>query len=176
MPRLFGNSDFLRTYPCVDSPDGADHHSYLLSCLASAAFTALAVVVGLLFLRETLPSRRASVDDESAEPLLPGSPASPKAPAVEIPRTPWRQLFTADVRRRRQSILTPQLITILTSQGLLALLATSTLAVTPLFASTPVDSGGLGWTSAQIGSILGVRGVALMAVQLLVRQRSLWPF
>lgn len=58
-----------------------------------------------------------------------------------------------------------QLLAILTSQGLLALLATSTLAVTPLFAFAPVESGGLGWQASQIGYVLGVRGVSLIVCQ-----------
>lgn len=94
LPKLFGSSDLLRRYP------------YLLSTLSSAAFTAVAVTVGALFLRETLPARerarRMSMASEAEEPLLesPGSPRAFKQDGVSAPaqpRTPWRQLLTPGV-------------------------------------------------------------------------------
>ena len=82
-------------------------------------------MVAFRYLRETLPAK--TVD----------APAQPAAPML-----PLREL------------LTPQVRSLLICYAMLALQTISLAALLPLFAFTPIASGGLGFSTAAIGTAM----------------------
>ena len=100
-------------------------YPFLLPCLVSALFPLLGALVAYRYLQETLPAKAAD------------GPAQPAAPML-----PLREL------------LTPQVKSLLTCYAMLALQTISLAALLPLFAFTPIASGGLGFSTAAIGTAM----------------------
>lgn len=138
LPRLFGSSEFLKEYP------------YFLPCAIPATFSLIAWFVAYFFLQETLPHpepvseylgfrRRSAPSDNSA--TTSDTTQSHSSPP------PLRTLLTKPV---------------LISAGNYATLSLMDIAfrcIQPVWLSTPVSSGGLGFSTARIGAILSVTGV-----------------
>jgi len=98
---------------------------FLLPCLVSALFPLVGALVASRFLRETLPAKAADAPSKPAAPMLP-----------------------------MRELLTPQVRSLLTTYALLALQTISLAALLPLFAFTPIESGGLGFSTAAIGTAM----------------------
>jgi len=128
-PYTFGNSEFLKKYP------------YFLPCAVSATFSALAWVLALVFLKETVssPMTIRSLLTKKSNP-------SPSVRVVEIDEAerpyPLRRLMT------RQVLLS------VSNYATLSLVDITFRAIQPLFFSTPVSIGGLGLEPPAIGRIL----------------------
>ncbi|KAH8105680.1 hypothetical protein DFH11DRAFT_1882865 [Phellopilus nigrolimitatus] len=139
-PGLFGNSDFLKTYP------------YFLPCAIPAMFSFLVWIVTYMFLREVYEHHRL---------LLPHSPPSlalavsanplkldPSSPSTLLP--PSQPLC---------SLLTRPLLSI-SAYAPLFLLDIAYHALQPVFYSTPRALGGLGLEPHAISNALAVLGLS----------------
>ncbi|KAH8111238.1 MFS general substrate transporter [Phellopilus nigrolimitatus] len=140
-PGLFGNSDFLKTYP------------YFLPCAIPATFSVLAWIVTYMFLKETnitgfsfralLPRWRSRSRSSNPLKLDPSSPST-----LPPPSPPLRSLLTR-----------PVLLSI-SAYALLSLLDIAYRALQPVFYSTPRALGGLGLEPHAIGNALAVLGLS----------------
>jgi MFS family permease len=141
-PNTFGKSEFLKKY------------LYFLPCAVSATFSALAWLLALVFLKETVSS---PVTIRSL--LTKRSKPSPSVREVEIDEAerpyPLRRLMT------RQVLLS------IINYATLSLVDISLRAIQPLFFSTPVSNGGLGLEPPAIGKILMYFGLLNGVFQLI---------
>ncbi|KAG0699160.1 major facilitator superfamily domain-containing protein [Suillus ampliporus] len=145
-PNVFGQSQFLKTYP------------YFLACAVPATFSVLAWVVAFLFLRETIPTKvtlgrwlREKYHKDSTP--------------VEGPVTRSRSTdsFSANADDSKplplRALLIPRVIIASGNYAALSLLDIAFRDVQPLFFATPLELGGLGLDPPLIGKILAVYGV-----------------
>ncbi|KAH9917008.1 MFS general substrate transporter [Fomitopsis serialis] len=120
-------------------------YPYLLPCAVSSAFSAFTFVIVSVFLKETVQRRqikkksvRILVQAEE-DPLL-------REESLENPAT------------LRSLMVRPVLLSV-ANYGTLCLLDIAYRAIQPLFLSTPIALGGLGFTPATIGLVLGIYGL-----------------
>ena len=185
-PALFGNNEFLKKYP------------FLLPNLMACTIFLVSLMTGLLFLKETLSSkkhqkdwglllgekltrpfhrtkahrrqhRRSFVDDEASAPLL----ARANMSSSEAIRAGIYQPTMAE-------IFTPQTVINLVSYTFLALHAVAFDQVLPVFLNYPryvpdenthlpfKFSGGFGIGSDRIGTIFTIYGIACGLIQFLI--------
>ncbi|KAA1109916.1 hypothetical protein PGT21_003111 [Puccinia graminis f. sp. tritici] len=148
----FGTSSFWQNHP------------WLLPCAVAAIAPLLGFVMATLWLKETLikknptngeraPLLQSATDIDAQEPLAPTAP------------TPASPTKIVDLLKDRN------LLIILISYSLLSFQTISLEALIVLFAYTPIKSGGIGFSSADIGLALSVSGVMIIFVQL-----GLFPF
>jgi hypothetical protein len=160
-PWLFGRSDFLAKYP------------YWLPCGVAGALNVVGLVIGFLYLEETLPSKAApppSPRDESNEtpegsatPTLTHRLSEPDLHRATLARAASRlaarragEAAAAAERQAAQeelpvpfrAILTGNVIKVLTNQALINLINISYMAALPLFCYTDVAEGGLSFSKA----------------------------
>ncbi|KAI7957574.1 hypothetical protein MJO28_004669 [Puccinia striiformis f. sp. tritici] len=137
------------------------NHPWLLPCAVAAIAPLLGLVMATLWLNETLPKKK-SINTER-EPLLQSQAdidvQESLVPAVSSPTK------ILDLLKDRN------LLVILISYSLLSFQTISLEALIVLFAYTPVKSGGIGFSSADIGLALSLSGVMVIFVQL-----GLFPF
>ncbi|CAD6582288.1 MAG: hypothetical protein TREMPRED_003255 [Tremellales sp. Tagirdzhanova-0007] len=131
-PKLLSALPFLKTFP------------YLLPNFLASLFPIAAAVAAILYLKETLPPKKAPVTEDGNESQEPAEP--------EI--TSYKALFT------------PHINALMFSFAILSLVAGAQLALVPLFCFTPVSNGGLGFGEADIGNAMSIRAVSTIAVQL----------
>ncbi|EFP91822.1 uncharacterized protein PGTG_17822 [Puccinia graminis f. sp. tritici CRL 75-36-700-3] len=123
------------------SPD-----TYFVPCLLAGLFNVLAVVLGTLYLEETLPSKVLKPQKRSAEISHQDSLEDQERPDP------------AERARTLKELLTRDLVTLLISFGFMALENSAWMAIIPLFSYSPrqfsyvacVEDGGLGLTLDQI--------------------------
>ncbi|KAG0709379.1 MFS general substrate transporter [Suillus ampliporus] len=133
-PRLFGHS-FWSKYP------------YFLPCAVAACFVVLAYLMLLFFLEETLSTKR--------QPKLKSTTLS----GADIEdREVLAQKSMADMPMR--SLLTPAIVIPIANYSMLSLLDISLRTLMPLFFSTPMYLGGLGFSPSSIGPWLALFGIA----------------
>ncbi|EFP91854.2 hypothetical protein PGT21_006921 [Puccinia graminis f. sp. tritici] len=138
---IFARHPFFSTYP------------YFVPCLLAGLFNILAVVLGTLYLEETLPSKVLKAQKRSAEVSHDDSLEDQERPDP------------AERARTLKELLTSDLVTLLISFGFMALENSAWMAIVPLFSYTRVEDGGLGLTLDQIGLTLSSNGVVALVVQ-----------
>ncbi|EJD05438.1 MFS general substrate transporter [Fomitiporia mediterranea MF3/22] len=144
-PKTFGAMQIFKDYP------------YLLPCLVSAVLTIISVLVGLVFMKESLPSK------VRLDPSLP-SPIS--ARHSEKLHASTKQL---EEEISVRTILSSRSIrSVFRNYFLLSVLGTSFDVVFILLAYTPVHLGGLSRTPGEIGYALAFSGAAGAVVQVFV--------
>jgi MFS family permease len=147
------NWEFFRTRFWIDNP-------FSLPCFAAAAFTLVSVTLAYFFLDETLPAkRRRKLISKSYGTVVPQNNES-----VEVKHNPPTM----------RSVLTPRIITLLVTSFGMAFENTAIIAIYPLFAFTPIESGGLGLNEAAIGVHLAVRSfmnIMVLVVYPMLRRR-----
>jgi MFS family permease len=156
-PKLFGGA-FWRAHP------------YALPCFVGAAYAAFFALVGALVLRETLPALRRR-EKEPKIPSMPSTPPSETTPLLAESRTansststlveipPETDKDDKPSSPSIRSVLSWPLVSFLISNAMMVLLTECIFAIYPLFAFTPVQLGGLGLDSAQIGLHMSLRAV-----------------
>ncbi|KIJ60217.1 hypothetical protein HYDPIDRAFT_99245 [Hydnomerulius pinastri MD-312] len=125
-----------------------EEHPYFLPCAISAMLALAGVAMGVTFIEETLPGKRSTPPERD-------STTSPGAPAVGSPGI-------------KQLLSLPVLRTVALSGYALSFLAMSFEVLFVLFCYTPVHSGGLAFSSAQIGYFLAAAGLVAVLCQVLV--------
>ncbi|KAF9495654.1 MFS general substrate transporter [Pleurotus eryngii] len=156
-PRPFGRSKFLREYP------------YFLPCGISATFALLAWFVTYFFLKETLavktplalpnwlrPRKERTTPDQDARIA---DDASASSDSSQRPSTTKQAGKSSTGPLPLRALLTKPVLTATASYAALALVDIAYRAIQPLFLSTPLELGGLGWPPARIGRLLATWGV-----------------
>jgi len=157
-PDLFGHIQFFKTYP------------YFLACAVPATFSAIAFLVTLFFLKETVARpisisriinlRKSKVNltlqnvagADGPKPVSTITPTSGKAAGEPLPLS---------------ALLTPRVLISAGNYALLAIVDISYRTVLPVYMSTPIPLGGLGFSPQMIGVILSAYGVTNGALQIL---------
>ncbi|KAG1746536.1 major facilitator superfamily domain-containing protein [Suillus paluster] len=136
-PGLFANS-FWRKYP------------YFLPCGVAAYFVVVAYLMLLFFLEETLSTKRR----QKLTSTTLGVPSRSDIDDGEV----LAQKVMADMPMR--SLLTPTIVIPIANYAMLSFLDISLRTLMPLFFSTPMYLGGLGFSPSYIGSWLALFGLA----------------
>ncbi|KDQ31599.1 hypothetical protein PLEOSDRAFT_156256 [Pleurotus ostreatus PC15] len=138
-PRLFGRSRFLQEYP------------YFLPCGISPTFAFIAWLVTYFFLKETLAVKISFASPkwvrrrkERATPDHDADVSDNKVGAGHLPL---------------HALLIKPVLTTTASYAALALVDIAYRAVQPLFLSSPIALGGLGWPPSDIGKLLATWGI-----------------
>ncbi|EFP81521.2 hypothetical protein PGT21_003175 [Puccinia graminis f. sp. tritici] len=148
----FGSSPFWQNHP------------WLLPCAVAATVPLIGVVMATLWLTETLIRKTPTCRER--EPLLRSETAiDVQGPLVSPVHTPHSPSKILDLLKDRN------LLVILMSYSLLSFQSKSLDALIILFAYTPVKSGGIGFSSSDIGLALSVCGLMTIFVQ-----PALFPF
>jgi len=133
-PRLF-SQQFWQDYP------------YFLPCAAVSVFVILVALLIALFLKETLPRRKAK------------SPPFGQYSASEAPEDPCSSISVTNVPLPMRALFIPSILIPIANNGLLGVVEAALAALQPLFYSTPTSSSGLGFSPATIGTILACFGI-----------------
>ncbi|KAH9808882.1 major facilitator superfamily domain-containing protein [Melampsora americana] len=141
-PNLFGNITFLKNYP------------YFLPCFVAGSTNALAVLLGFIFLEETLESKQTKKEEISSLISDQEEGFSPINDQISNGPPSLRDLFT------------PTVLTVLFSFLFLALQNSAWATLVPLFSYTRLEDGGLGLSMNQIGTALSINGFVAVAIQM----------
>ncbi|KAG7094875.1 hypothetical protein E1B28_005682 [Marasmius oreades] len=159
-PNIFGHSKFLREYP------------YFLPCAVPAIFSAIAWIVTLLFLKETVPaaipiSRLFNFRKSKANLTLQTVTLQPEPSPASTEAT--NDTFDIDNEKPVPLLALLRTPAVLISAGnyaSLGLVDIAIRAIQPLFFSTPIELGGLGLSPASIGKILSIIGLLMGLIQI----------
>ncbi|KAF4604463.1 hypothetical protein EYR40_003237 [Pleurotus pulmonarius] len=156
-PRLFGRSKILLEYP------------YFLPCAISGTFALIAWLVTYFFLKETLAvktplalpkwlRRRKARASPAQDAQIPDSASTSSASSSSTPPTKQPAKPSSGPLPLR-ALLTKPVLTATASYSALALVDIAYRAIQPLFLSTPIALGGLGWPPSTIGRLLATWGI-----------------
>ncbi|KAG9091161.1 hypothetical protein FS749_016749 [Ceratobasidium sp. UAMH 11750] len=163
-PSIFGSIILLRQYP------------YLLPCLAGAGFSTIGLIAAILVLEESLVEKKPRVaphSDPEQRPLLPKlrhPKPLPHSMYVRLP-SPDAHIYTSPEKSApsmREILRAPAVQRVLVSYGFMALVTVSVNAVFVLWLYTPVQLGGIGFSSAEIGGALVLSGIFGTAIAVIV--------
>ncbi|QRV76687.1 major facilitator superfamily transporter [Ceratobasidium sp. AG-Ba] len=138
------NSPFWVEYP------------YLLPCLVGAAFAIFSVVPGIIFIEERRTAKRAS--SYGSTDSTASSTSTLVGPLVDIESTEKKKQATWS------SVMTPPIISMLLNNALMCLTSEMLFSIYPLFAYTPISSGGLGMSESKIGTQMAIRSFIHVAM------------
>jgi len=141
-PALFGNVEFLASYP------------YFLPCFIAGITNLLAVVLGVFYLEETLELKKARPKvplntevDADFDELNPDDDVPPQ------PKSKFSELFT------------PTVVSVLLVSMSVFFQTSSWNTIIPIFAYTRYSDGGLGLNFNQIGTALTTNGFTAVVIQ-----------
>lgn len=129
------------------------HFPYFLPSAVAAAFAVTCFLMILFFLKETLPRQQTQEKSMSA---LDGEALNVSENVVEDSPVPIRSLFVP-------SVLIP-----IVNYACIATLEITMYALQPLFYSTPVELGGLGFDPVTIGLWMGAFGIVNGVLQTII--------
>ncbi|KAF4613873.1 hypothetical protein D9613_008010 [Agrocybe pediades] len=163
-PRLFGQSEFHKTYP------------YFLPCAIPATFSLLGCIASAALYKETGPSPIPVFQYLGIrKPSLPAIAESMSTSNNNTPSTAERDRDQPNTSSSSplplRSMFTKRVITASGSYASLAAVEITFRCIQPLFYSTPVHLGGLGLSPAKIGNILALDGTLSGLSQLLLFAR-----
>ncbi|KDQ13841.1 hypothetical protein BOTBODRAFT_33279 [Botryobasidium botryosum FD-172 SS1] len=120
-------------------------YPFALPCIVAAVVALISALLCFITLPETLPAKTKGVtfSELSEDQPIPAMPTS---------KTSFRAIFT------------PSIISLLCSTFAMFLTTEALVAVYPLFAFTPIQSGGLGLDEATIGIHMGFRAVLAIGI------------
>ncbi|CAE6404854.1 unnamed protein product [Rhizoctonia solani] len=154
-----------------------EHHPYALPCWAGAATCIIALCMTICYVPETSPSMGGLKSEEcssttisrSARTNYSTSRPSPThiedetAPARMVPAT--MEPVTHDLAKRPgPDIFTPHIVQLLISSWVMYFMTMGFFSLFPLWAFTPISSGGLGASEVAIGSFISARAIAQFVV------------
>ncbi|PCH42297.1 member of major facilitator multidrug-resistance DHA1 [Wolfiporia cocos MD-104 SS10] len=161
-PHLFGHNEFLKQYP------------YFLACAVPATFSAIAFLVTLFFLKETvtlpISIRRILSLRKSKANLTLQNVAGADGPKPVAPITPSKA--GAEPLPLR-ALFIPRVIISAGNYAILAIVDISYRAVLPVYMSTPIVMGGLGLSPQAIGAILSAYGVTNGVLQIMLFSKTI---
>ncbi|CAE6407941.1 unnamed protein product [Rhizoctonia solani] len=152
-------------------------YPYLLPCLAGAAFAVLSILPGVMFIEETLPSKQRRKINKRIQSY--GSTNSSVSSTSTLVAPQEQTLLYAceptDIECAKKtikpqsswrSVLTPAILSLLVNNALMCFSSEMIFSVFPLFAYTPVSSGGLGMSEANIGTAMAIRSLIQVVLML----------
>jgi len=142
---IFNKYSFFSTYP------------YFIPCFLAGLLNLFAVLLGALFLDETLPSKTSKAQKRSSVILDGDNDVENQERSDLVERSP-----------ALLDLLTRHVVTLLVSFAFMALENSAWMAIVPLFSYTRVEDGGLGLSLDQIGMTLSSNGVVALVVQSIV--------
>lgn len=157
-PQVFGNSAFLKEYP------------YCLPGFFAAMIAGFSAIAALFFLKEVcvqvnFSTRKVSLDDIFFQT---------RPPSMRNPRLSPSSASSSDeipVRPSAWSAFTPMIRLIVLNYAFTVYLDIALLSLLPLFAYTPIAAGGLSFSPADIGKVMGLLGLLDVLVSLLIFPR-----
>ncbi|KZT07680.1 MFS general substrate transporter [Laetiporus sulphureus 93-53] len=164
-PDVFGHIEFLKKYP------------YFLACAVPATFSAVAFLVTMFFLRETVTQpisiRRILNLRKSKANLTMQNVAGADGPKPVAPITSAK---TRAEPLPLRALLTPRVLISAGNYALLAIVDISYRTVIPVYMSTPIALGGLGLSPQMIGSVLSIYGITNGILQILFFSKTINRF
>ncbi|KAG9001956.1 hypothetical protein FRB93_011928 [Tulasnella sp. JGI-2019a] len=154
-PDMFGHHDFLRQHP------------YFLPCFVSSMITLCSIIITVIFLEETLPSKVAAKLKKQADQRLVDSPEGTVYGAVDQGCTITRTQEDKPAPSAKELLSNQRICNVLTVGFFLSFLCVAWETVFVLFAYTPTRLGGLERSPAEIGSFLSILGVLGMFLSLI---------
>ncbi|CAE6457524.1 unnamed protein product [Rhizoctonia solani] len=151
-------------------------YPYLLPCLAGAAFAVLSIIPGVIFIEETLPSKRKQRRKPNKRVPSYGSTDSSVSSTSTLVAPQEQPPYTCeptDIEGAKKiikpqsswrSVLTPAIVSLLVNNALMCFTSEMVFSIFPLFAYTPVASGGLGMSEAKIGTTMATRSLVQIAL------------
>ncbi|CAE6442451.1 unnamed protein product [Rhizoctonia solani] len=154
-----------------------ERHPYALPCWAGATTCILASYITMCCVPETAPSmvdpkleeflEEAFISNPHTKDLIP----EPTLPHINDETAP-AQMIAATMEpvahnlhaRPRVGVFTPHIIQLLISSWIMYFMTMGFFALFPLWAFTPVSSGGLGASEVAIGSFISARAIAQFVV------------
>ena len=139
---------------------------YLLPCLVSALFSACTFAIASIFLKEVSSSAHmyhtpSILSHSSYDQTVKRGPSKRKTVRilVQAEEDPMLREESLESPTSLRSILVRPVLLSVANYGTLCLLDIAYRAIQPLFFSTPCELGGLGFTPATIGLVLGIFGL-----------------
>ncbi|KAF8837652.1 MFS general substrate transporter [Paxillus ammoniavirescens] len=133
------------------------HYPYFLPCLVASMFATLTFVMVLLFLDETLPGtllQKPRLTVINGKATSHGGDYGAINEACSVPAS-----HELDGPVPLKSLLIPKVLLPIACHGSIAVLEIAVCALQPLFLSTPIEYGGLGFTPITIGFWMSCLGV-----------------
>ncbi|KAL5632730.1 hypothetical protein ACGC1H_005624 [Rhizoctonia solani] len=171
-------------YPSVFGYELFRQYPYLLPCLAGSSISIIGLIAGILFLEESLPKDRTTTSSHAEQqPLLTSNPQNPHQSysASTIPSAPnsrlpspdaacARTLYAAEKRAPsvREIMRVSSIRKVFISYALMAYVTVSINTVSVLWLYTPLDSGGMGFSVAEIGTTLVIAGMSTTFISVVV--------
>ncbi|KAI0346548.1 member of major facilitator multidrug-resistance DHA1 sub-family [Trametopsis cervina] len=150
-PDTFGHSEFLKEYP------------YFLACAVPATFSAVAWLVSLLFLHETVATPRSARNIFRAWLTKDNLTVQTASSGQDNKATATVGITSVEDAKKKplplSQVMIPRVLLAAINYAFLALVDISTRAIQPVFYSTPVELGGLGLPPHHIGKILALYGI-----------------
>ncbi|GAB1519007.1 hypothetical protein RhiTH_002072 [Rhizoctonia solani] len=127
-----------------------NEYPFLLPCLVGAGFSLISVLFGILFIEETLPSKVKSRRKVKRSPYSSGSSTLPtKQTTPLLVNETELETNRASKKPTWRTVMTPSILSLVINNA----------CMYPLFAFTPIASGGLGMSEGQIGTQMSIRAV-----------------
>ncbi|KAF8590893.1 MFS general substrate transporter [Ramaria rubella] len=132
-------------------------YPFALPCFVASAFALCSVIMGCFVLQETLPKKKMVINRPTYRSVVLSSDGTDNSAydSAAVPIAGPSELGNSSIR----SILTPSIISLMASIIAMSFASEAMFSVFPLFAFTPIASGGLGLNEAAIGTYLAVRAV-----------------
>ncbi|KAL5641213.1 hypothetical protein ACGC1H_001631 [Rhizoctonia solani] len=144
-------------------------YPFILPCFVGAGFSLISVLFGFFFIQETLPSKVKARRKAKRSPYSSGA----STPPVPKPTTPLlvneNQLETNQPSKKPtwRTVMTPSVLSLVVNNGCMCIASEMLFSVYPLFAFTPIASGGLGMSEGEIGTQMSVRAVVHILIMLI---------
>ncbi|EUC66729.1 MFS general substrate transporter, putative [Rhizoctonia solani AG-3 Rhs1AP] len=133
-------------------------YPFILPCFVGAGFSLISVLFGFFFIQEALKKarRKAKRSPYSSGPSTP-KPSTPLLVNEEnqpSKKPTWR------------TVMTPSILSLVVNNACMCIASEMLFSVYPLFAFTPIASGGLGMSEGEIGAQMSVRAVVHILIML----------
>ncbi|CAE6365194.1 unnamed protein product [Rhizoctonia solani] len=170
-------------YPSVFGYELFRRYPYLLPCLAGSSISIIGLIAGILFLEESLPKTRTTASSNAEQqPLLTSDPQNPhrsystsNIPSVPNSRLPSpdacaRTLYAAEKRAlsMKEIMRISSIRKVFISYAFMAYVTVSINTVSVLWLYTPLESGGMGFSVAEIGTTLVIAGLSTTFISVVV--------
>ncbi|EGN93642.1 hypothetical protein SERLA73DRAFT_115664 [Serpula lacrymans var. lacrymans S7.3] len=130
------------------------NYPYFLPCATAAAFTAFCFIIVALFLKETLPTKQKSKYMHKNYAALESNFSQQETHNGVVQPSVNQQTLPS-----LSSLFIPSVLIPVANYGALAFVEIAMFALQPLFYSTPIKYGGLGFEPSTIGMWMGLFGL-----------------
>ncbi|KAJ1311351.1 hypothetical protein OPQ81_009844 [Rhizoctonia solani] len=153
-------------------------YPYLLPCLVGAAFAVVSIIPGVIFIEETLPSKRKRRTKSNKRTSSYGSTDSSVSSTSTLVTSQEHLVHACEPtdiegfkkaikpQSSWRSVLTPAILSLLLNNALMCFASEMVFSIFPLFAYTPIVSGGLGMSEANIGTAMATRSLIQITLML----------